>query len=35
MLQDIDITLQDADEIRTFEAAMRKQKPWLFDAIAE
>ncbi len=32
-LDDIGITLQDADEIRTYEAKRRHEAPWLFDAI--
>ncbi len=34
-LDDIGLTLEDADDIRAFEAKWRKQSPWLFDAIAE
>ncbi len=32
-LDDIGITLQDADAIKAYEAKRRQQAPWLFDAI--
>ena len=32
-LDEIGLTLQDADSIRTFEQQWRKDSPWLFDAI--
>ena len=32
-LDDIGLTLQDADAIRTFEERHRQAQPWLFDAI--
>ena len=32
-LDDIGITLQDADAIRGFEQRWREQAPWLFGAI--
>ncbi|MDY6891404.1 MAG: 3-isopropylmalate dehydratase small subunit [Pseudomonadota bacterium] len=32
-LDDIDLTLQHADEIRAYEARRRREAPWLFDAI--
>lgn len=32
-LDDIGITLQDADHIRAYEAKRRQEAPWLFDAI--
>ena len=32
-LDDIGLTLQDADGIRGYEAIRRQQKPWLFDAV--
>lgn len=32
-LDDIGLTLQDADAIRTFEEKHRQAQPWLFDAI--
>lgn len=32
-LDDIGVTLEDADAIRAFEAKSRKASPWLFDAI--
>lgn len=32
-LDDIGLTLQHADEIRTYEAKRKQQSPWLFDAI--
>ena len=32
-LDDIGLTLQSADEIRTYEDKMRKQTPWVFSAI--
>jgi len=31
-LDDIGLTLQDADEIRAFEASYKQANPWLFDA---
>lgn len=34
-LDDIGLTLQDAEHIRTYEARRRQQAPWLFGAIAE
>jgi len=30
---DISLTLQDAEKIRSYEALRRSQKPWLFDAV--
>lgn len=32
-LDDIGLTLQDADQIKSYEAKRREQAPWLFDAI--
>ncbi|MFD2228679.1 3-isopropylmalate dehydratase small subunit [Alkalimarinus sediminis] len=32
-LDDIGVTLEDADAIKAFEAKSRKESPWLFDAI--
>ncbi|WP_237065816.1 3-isopropylmalate dehydratase small subunit [Microbulbifer guangxiensis] len=32
-LDDIGLTLEDADDIRTYEAKRREQAPWLFDAV--
>ncbi|WP_295802978.1 3-isopropylmalate dehydratase small subunit [uncultured Microbulbifer sp.] len=32
-LDDIGLTLEDADEIRAYEAKRREQAPWLFDAV--
>jgi 3-isopropylmalate/(R)-2-methylmalate dehydratase small subunit len=32
-LDDIDLTLQHADEIKAYEARRRQEAPWLFDAI--
>jgi 3-isopropylmalate/(R)-2-methylmalate dehydratase small subunit len=32
-LDDIGITLQDADAIRAFEKQWQQKSPWLFDAI--
>lgn len=32
-LDDIGLTLQDADAIRSYEARRRQQTPWLFDAV--
>lgn len=32
-LDDIGLTLEDADAIRAYEATRRQQAPWLFDAI--
>ena len=32
-LDDIGLTLQDADDIRAYEAKRRQEAPWLFDAI--
>ena len=32
-LDDIGLTLQDADAIRTYESRRRQEAPWLFDAI--
>ena len=32
-LDDIGLTLQDADDIKQYEASRRQQAPWLFDAI--
>jgi len=32
-LDDIGLTLQDADAIRSYEAKRRQEAPWLFDAI--
>ena len=34
-LDDIGITLDDADQIRAYEAKRRKTAPWLFDAIKD
>ena len=34
-LDDIGITLQDADMIRDYEARRRKEAPWLFNAITQ
>lgn len=34
-LDDIGITLEDADEIHAFEAKRREQAPWIFGAISE
>ncbi|HBD11831.1 MAG TPA: 3-isopropylmalate dehydratase small subunit, partial [Porticoccaceae bacterium] len=33
-LDDIGLTLQHAEDIRTFEQSWRQQCPWLFDAIS-
>ncbi|WOX06315.1 3-isopropylmalate dehydratase small subunit [Microbulbifer pacificus] len=32
-LDDIGLTLEDADDIRAYEAKRREQAPWLFDAV--
>ena len=32
-LDDIGLTLEDADAIRSYEAARRQDAPWLFDAV--
>lgn len=32
-LDDIGLTLEDADDIRIYEAKRREQAPWLFDAV--
>ncbi|MFC6632345.1 3-isopropylmalate dehydratase small subunit [Microbulbifer taiwanensis] len=32
-LDDIGLTLEDADDIRAYEAQRREQAPWLFDAV--
>ncbi|AQQ68219.1 3-isopropylmalate dehydratase small subunit [Microbulbifer agarilyticus] len=32
-LDDIGLTLEDADDIREYEAKRREQAPWLFDAV--
>jgi 3-isopropylmalate/(R)-2-methylmalate dehydratase small subunit len=32
-LDDIGLTLEDADDIRAYEANRREQAPWLFDAV--
>ena len=32
-LDDIGLTLEDADDIRAYEAKRREQTPWLFDAV--
>ena len=32
-LDDIDLTLEEADAIRRYEAARRQSAPWLFDAV--
>ncbi|WP_323844928.1 3-isopropylmalate dehydratase small subunit [Microbulbifer magnicolonia] len=32
-LDDIGLTLEDADDIRVYEAKRRQQAPWLFDAV--
>ena len=32
-LDDIGVTLESSDDIRTYEAARRQEAPWLFDAI--
>ncbi|WP_250461846.1 3-isopropylmalate dehydratase small subunit [Microbulbifer litoralis] len=32
-LDDIGLTLEDADDIRTYEAKRREQAPWLFDSV--
>lgn len=34
-LDDIGLTLQDADEIRTFEVGYQQQYPWLFGALTQ
>jgi 3-isopropylmalate/(R)-2-methylmalate dehydratase small subunit len=32
-LDDIGLTLQDAEQIREFEVAYKKANPWLFNAL--
>jgi len=32
-LDDIGLTLEDADDIRAYEAKRREQAPWLFDSV--
>ncbi|HKM27351.1 MAG TPA: 3-isopropylmalate dehydratase small subunit, partial [Thiopseudomonas sp.] len=32
-LDDIGLTLQDAEQIREFEVGYKKSNPWLFDAL--
>jgi 3-isopropylmalate/(R)-2-methylmalate dehydratase small subunit len=34
-LDEIGLTLEQADAIRSYEASRREQAPWLFDAIGE